>query len=139
MNNISLLNIYKKVAKTEKGFILFYLEEIDRIVLTKTKSVIIKNKMNENWDVSIIKRLPAKYWNYLFLCYNEIFRYYQTYQEINLLKGSMNRKILLWIKIIPCLIDLEILRKFKKINKIQSFLIDKFNIKSINKLSFFSF
>lgn len=137
--NIQFLNIYEKIKKFNSSFISFYIEEVDRIILTKTKSVTIKNNTNNEYSIIIKKRLPAKYWNYLYLCFNEIFRYYQFYPNIHLSEDIIDKKIILWIKIIPCLIDLEILRKFKKINKIQTFLIDKLNIKSINKLSFFYF
>lgn len=137
--NIQFLNIYEKIKKFNSSFISFYIEEVDRIILTKTKSVTIKNNTNNEYNIIIKKRLPAKYWNYLYLCFNEIFRYYQLYPNIHLSEDIIDKKILLWIKIIPCLIDLEILKKFKKINKIQSFLIDKFNIKSVNKLSLFSY
>ena len=138
-----LNNIYKKLTKYESCFIEFYLEEIDRLIIKNTNTIIIKNKDNEEWDVRISKRLPAKYWEYLFTLYKEILRHKQIndnhfpkYQFIE--KNNIHQKIDLWIKIIPAIINFEILHKFKKLNYFQKFLIDKFNITSISTLSFFT-
>ena len=131
--NIQFLNIYEKIKKFNSSFISFYIEEVDRIILTKTKSVTIKNNTNNEYNIIIKKRLPAKYWNYLYLCFNEIFRYYQLYPNIHLSEDIIDKKILLWIKIIPCLIDLEILKKLNLMNLMHKSTLKKINIRKLKK------
>lgn len=140
----SINNIYKKMVKCESVFINYYLEEIDRLIIIKTETITIKNKSHGDWDIRVSKRLPAKYWSYLFTLYKELLRYKQ-YSEPKLFnyqhhdKKLLQNKIDLWINTIPVIINIPILSNFKKLNFLQKILIDKFNINSIPLLSIINY
>lgn len=122
----SIYNIKSYTKKYENCFPNTYADYLrkNRInILNNCQNIlnkyIISKKINKNTDDVVItyyKKIPVKYWHDLYIIYEDLL-------EIQKLKLYKSKKTIidLYIKIIPTLIELSIVRKKIKFNFIERF------------------
>lgn len=122
----SIYNIESYTKKYENCFpntYAIYLRKNRINILNNCQNIlnkyIISKKINKNTDDVVItyyKKIPVKYWHDLYIIYEDLL-------EIQKLKLYKSKKTIidLYIKIIPTLIELSIVRKKIKFNFIERF------------------
>ena len=117
------MDIYKNYLRINRSFVEMTLK--DCMHLMDRYNLIYVRK---NGNVSIKKRIKAKYWHILYRYYLELNEFVvrsalvgEYFEE----DEDFGRNICILVRVIPLLIDIEVVKNSKRLNWLECFLLDK--------------